>query len=128
MTTDQCIALFAASISFAGLVFVGIQIRGQTKQQTLQAVVEIYATNRELIFFGFEKPQLFEVLAGKNTDAVLQRRYLQLWFNHFSLIFAYLDLSVLEGELKDIFLRDLKDFLSLESAKHHWHQYGQFYT
>jgi hypothetical protein len=127
LTLDQSIALFSATVSFVGLVFVGFQLRDGTRQQRSQSLVEIYGMNRELISLGFSHPQLFEVLSGKNTDPILERRYLQLWFIHFSLVNSYLNMSVLKGELKESLVRDLTDFLTLKSAHHHWETYAEFY-
>lgn len=94
MTLDQSIALFSATVSCVGLVFVGLQLRDGTRQQRSQSLVEIYGMNRELISLGFTHPQLFDVLAGKNTDPGLERRYLQLWFNQYSLVNTYVNMSV----------------------------------
>jgi hypothetical protein len=127
MTLDQGIALFSATVSFFGLVFVGLQLRDGTRQQRSQSLVEIYGMNRELIALGFSHPQLFDVLAGNKADPVLQRRYLQLWFTHFSLVNAYVNQSVLKGDLKESLMRDLTDLLTLKSALHHWDIYGRFY-
>ncbi len=128
MTLDQGIALFSATIAFVGLVFVGFQLRDGTRQQRSQSIVEIYGVNRELISLGFSHPQLFEVLAdAKKADPILERRYLQLWLNHFSLVDTYLTLAVLKGDLKESLVRDLTDFMTMHNAQRHWQKFGQFY-
>ena len=128
MSSDHWVAVFSALISFAGLLLVVIQMRESTKQQRSQSLVEIYGMNRELISLGFSHPKLFAVLAdAKTADPVLERRYLQLWLNHFSLVNSYLNMSVLKGELKESLVRDLTDFLTMKNARHHWQTYGKFY-
>ena len=103
MSFDHLVALASAVISFTGLLLVVIQLRDSTRQQQSQSLVEIYGMNRELITLGFSHPELFAILADdKHSDPVLQRRYLQLWLNHFSLVNAYLNQSLVKGELKKV--------------------------
>lgn len=128
MTLDQSIALFAAIVSFVGLVFVGLQLREATKQQRSQSLVKIYDINRELISLGFDHPLLFMILQdGHGVDPVWERRYLQLWLNQFSLIHSYLRNSMFEPELKDSLERDIEDFFKMKNARKHWHEHGAFY-
>jgi hypothetical protein len=127
VTLDQGIGLFSAIISFTGLLLVVMQLRDTAKTQVSQSLVEIYDINRQLISLGFSHPHLFDVLAGKPTDRVLERRYLQLWFNHFSLVDSYIRQSVLKGDLKESLVRDLTDFMHLKNARHHWDTYAAFY-
>jgi hypothetical protein len=109
-------------------LLVVIQLRDSTRQQQSQSLVEIYGMNRELITLGFSHPELFAFLADdKHSNPVLQRRYLQLWLNHFSLVNAYLNQSLVKGELKESLVRDLSDALALKNMRHHWAEYGKFY-
>lgn len=128
MPLEQVVSLFSAFISFAGLVFVALQLRGGNKQQELSSLVEIYDTNRELLSLGFSHPKLFEILAdAEKADPVLERRYLQLWLNQFALIHAYMKESVFKRELKDSLLRDVSEFFTMENMQRHWRHHGSFY-
>ena len=128
MTLDQCIALFSASVSFVGLVFVGLQLRAGTKQRTSDSLVKILDTNRELITLGFSHPHLFEILANeKETDPIWTQRYLQLWLNQFSLVYSYLQNSVLKGEAKENLERDITDFMASGNMRKHWQRFGKLY-
>ena len=128
MALDHYVSLFSATISFAGLVLVVLQLRDGTKQRQSQSLVEIYDINRELLSLGFAHPQLFAVMVdAKNVDPMCERYYLQMWLNQFSLIHAYLKQSVFKGELKDSLIRDLSDFFTHENMQRHWRQHGEFY-
>jgi hypothetical protein len=128
MTTDQYIALFSATVSFVALIFVGVQIRAATRQRTSDSLVKILDVNRELITLGFSHPELFEILTGdKNPNPVKTQRYLQLWLNQFSLVFSYLQHSVLRGEAKDNLERDLSEFMTMPNMRKHWQKFGRLY-
>jgi len=128
MSFDHFISLFSASISFVGLVFVGIQLRDATRQRTSDSLVKILDVNRELITLGFSHPQLFVILTGdKDADPVWTQRYLQLWLNQFSLVYSYLQHSVLQGEAKDNLERDLSEFMAMANMRKHWQRYGRLY-
>jgi hypothetical protein len=128
MTTDQYIALFSATVSFVGLIFVGLQLRDATRQRTSDSLVKVLDINRELITLGFSHPQLFEILTGdKNANPVWTQRYLQLWLNQFSLVYSYLQHSVLRGEAKDNLERDLSEFMTMPNMRKHWQKFGRLY-
>jgi hypothetical protein len=128
MTLDQGIALFSATVSFIGLVFVGLQLRDATRQRTSDSLVEILDVNRELITLGFSHPQLFGILDdAKNADPIWEQYYLQLWLNQFSLIHSYLKESVLKGERRENLQRDLSDFMMMANMRRHWQKFGKFY-
>ena len=128
MTTDQYIALFSASVSSVALLFLGLQLRDATRQRTSDSLVKILDTNRELITLGFSHPQLFEILTGdKDINHVFTQRYLQLWLNQFSLVFFYLQNSVLPGEAKENLERDLSEFMNMPNMCKHWQKFGRLY-
>jgi hypothetical protein len=127
MSFDHYVAMISALIAFVGLLLVALQIRDGTRQRQSKSLVEIYDMNRQLISLGFDHPELFAVLADEKTDPVLERRYLQLWFNQYSLVNAYLNQSLLKGELQESLVRDISDYMTLKNARHHWLEYGGFY-
>jgi hypothetical protein len=128
MTLDHYVSIFSAAISFVGLLLVVLQLRDSARQRASQSLVEIYDMNRQLISLGFSHPELFAILAdAKDPDPVLERRYLQLWLNQFSLVNSYLNQSVFKGELKESLVSDLTDFMTLNNMQHHWRKYGRFY-
>jgi hypothetical protein len=128
MSLDHWVAVFSASISFAGLLLVVLQLRDNNRQRQSESLVEILDINRELLSLGFSHPQLFAILEdAKNADPVWERRYLQLWLNNFSLVHSYLTHSMLEGELRENLERDVADFMTMENIRKHWQRYGKFY-
>jgi hypothetical protein len=128
MSLDNYVAIFSALVSFTGLLLVVLQLRDSNKQRQSESLVEIYDINRQLLSLGFEHPQLFAVLADdQHANPVFERRYLQLWLNHFSLINAYVNQSVLKGELKESLVSDLADFMTLKNAQQNWAKYGRYY-
>lgn len=127
MTFDHIVSLVSAFISFAALIFLARQVRDGTKQRQAQSLVEIYDINRQLLTLAFDHPKLFAVLDDKETDAVWERRYLQMWLNQFSLIHTYLSQSVIKGELKESLILDLSDFMSKKNMQRHWKTEGAFY-
>jgi hypothetical protein len=40
---------------------------------------------------------------------------------------AYLNQSLLKGELQESLVRDISDYMTLKNARHHWQRYGEFY-
>ena len=128
MTLDQGIAVFSATVSFVGLVFVGVQLRDGTRQRMSDSLVKILDINRELITLGFSHPQLFEILAGnKDADPVWTQRYMQLWLNQFSLVHSYLEHSMLGKEARANLERDLSEFMATPNMRRHWHRFGKLY-
>ena len=128
MPFEQLVSLFSAAISFAGLVFVAVQLRDGNKQQQLASLVEIYDINRQLLALGFSHPKLFEILSdAPKADAALERRYLQLWLNQLALIHSYMEEAVFKRELKDSLTREVAEFFSMTNMQHHWQRYGTVY-
>jgi len=128
MTLDQLVSLFSAAISFAGLIFVALQLRDTNRQRESEAIVKLYDVNRQLITLAFSHPVLFEVLEDKHiANPLLEKRYLQLWLNQLSLIHAFLKHAVVQLELQDELHRNLVDFLSMANMRKHWKHYGSFY-
>jgi len=128
MSLDNYISLGSALIAFAGLFLVVLQLRDSTRQRQSESLVQVYDVNRQLLSLGFDHPQLFAALTDdQKTDPVLERRYLQLWFNHFSLVNTYLNQAALRGELGESLVSDLADFMTLKNAQQHWARYGRHY-
>jgi hypothetical protein len=127
MSLDQWISIFSASLSLVGLLFVAWQLRDGIQQRESESLVKILDVSRELITLGFSHPQLFAILADEKADATLQKHYLQLWFNHFALIYSYIQRSVLRDELRENLQRDLNDMLRMRNMRQHWQEYGTFY-
>jgi len=115
-------------IAFASIFFVIIQLRDSTEQQKLNSRVELYKINRELLGLGFSNPELFEVLDdAENVDPKLERRYLQLWLNHFAFIHAASCRGLFPSDLRKSLERDMREFLSHRNMRRHWTNYGSFY-
>jgi hypothetical protein len=125
---DHGVAIFSAAIAFAGLLLVAVQLHRATQQREAEALVKIYDVNRELLSLGFTHPQLFAILQDEeNVDPIWQRRYLQLWLNHLSLLHLYLTHSVFAAELEDSESHALAEFMTLKNMRRHWQKNGEFY-
>jgi hypothetical protein len=128
MTFDHLVSLFSATISFAGLIFVALQLRDSTRQRRSDSLVKILDINRELISLGFSHPQLFGILADEaNANPLWTQRYLQLWLNQFSLVHSYLEHSMLGGEVRGNLLRDISEFMLNANVRKHWEKFGHLY-
>ena len=128
MSLDHVISILSAAIAFAGLIFVAIQLRMSRQQREAEALVKIYDVNRELLSLGFDHPELFAILQDDAAaDPVWQRRYLQLWLNHLSLLHFYLSRSAFAAELKDSESHALTDFMTLKNMRGYWQEKSEFY-
>jgi len=115
-------------IAFAGLLFIGYQMRDGNKQQKMGSHIRLYAINRELIALGFSNPELFEILTdGKEINSTLARRYLQLWLNQLCLVDAFRRSGAFEKEVAESFETDLRDMLLLRNMRRHWNEFGKYY-
>jgi hypothetical protein len=127
MTVDQWVAVFSALVSFVGLLLVVYQLRDATAQRRLESLLQISAINREIITLGFSKPELFQILQGKQTDPLIEQHYLQLWFNQFELIHSFQDRRMFNADVMESLSRDIKDFMSEANARRHWQRMREFY-
>ena len=135
MTFDHIVALLTvafagigSAVSSIGLIFVAIQLRDSNRQRETESIVKLYDVNRELITLGFSHPTLFLIMEDEPiADALVQKRYLQLWLNQLSLMHTFLQHAVVRTELQEELHRNLADFLSLENMQRHWTEYGMFY-
>jgi hypothetical protein len=128
MFVDHFVAIFSATISFAGLMLVVLQLRAATRQRESESLVTIYDINRQLISLGFSHPHLFKIMDdGADDGSCTERRYLQLWLNQFALIHLFLTRTVFDRELKESLERDLADFLTITAVRQHWQKHGAFY-
>ena len=128
MSLDHFVSVFSAAIAFVGLFLVAVQMRNATRQREADSLVRIYDTNRELLSLGFSHPPLFAILQdAEDVDPVWERRYLQLWLNHLSLLHFYLKRSVFHAELVDSETRALAEFMTFRNMRRHWQENGEFY-
>jgi hypothetical protein len=128
MTFDHLVSLVSACISFAGLIFVALQLRDSNRQRESESIVKLYDINRELLSLAFSHPSLFDVLEDKPIkDHLSEKRYLQLWLNQLSLSHTFLRHAVVQTEYQDELTRNLEDFMSMQNMRKHWQTYGPFY-
>ena len=82
--------LFAA---LAGICFTLLQLRMLRRQLKLNALIRIMDSNRAIVALGFEHPAVWAAM-GEETptvfgdEAVLHRRYRQLWMNHMQIMWS----------------------------------------
>lgn len=125
---DYHLAAVSVVISFVSIFLVVFQLHNHTEQRKLESLLQIKDINRQLLALGFANPELFEILHdSKEVDPVLERRYLQLWFNQMALIHAIHRRGLFPDELRESLERDMRDFLKLENMRTHWRRYGNFY-
>jgi hypothetical protein len=118
---DQIVSICSATIAFAGLLLVAIQMRGATRQREAESIVKLSDINRELLSLGFDHPALFKILEdAPNADSITERRYLQLWLNQLLVIHLYLKHSVVDNDLRQSLERSLADFMTLKNMRQHW--------
>ncbi len=127
MSLDNYIAIFAATVSFVGLLLVVVQLRDSTDQRRLESILQIYGVNREIITLGFANPELFQILHGQEADPLVERHYLQLWFNHFALIHNFKDRKFFPVDLRESLERDIRYFMEEDNAQRHWQQNRTYY-
>lgn len=120
MPFDQIVSLSSAVISFIGLLLVAWQLRDGNKQRKVESLLQIYGINREIITLGFSNPELFQILHGKKADPILERHYLQLWFNQFALIHSFYGRKFFPPEMQESLEQDIHDFLTQENMRRYW--------
>lgn len=120
MPLEQIVSLFSALISFVGLLLVVVQLRASTDQRKVESLLQVYGINREIITLGFSNPELFQILHGKKADPLLERHYLQLWFNQFALIHSFYGRKFFPPEMQESLEQDIRDFLSQENMRRYW--------
>jgi hypothetical protein len=121
MSLDHYVSVFSAAVTFAGLLLVAVQMHRATRQREMDSLVKLYDVNRELLSLGFSQPELFKILNdAPDADPELQRRYLQMWLNHLSLLHFFLNRSVFRRELKDSETKALAEFLMHNNMRQHW--------
>jgi len=114
-------------LSFISISLVLVQLNDQMKQRKIDADIRISDINRQLITLGFAYPALFGVLQGETSDPVAERRYLQLWFNQFDLIYTYKVRGLFSNEVRESLEHDIRDFLKPQNVQRHWREFRQYY-
>lgn len=117
----------ALVVSAISLSLVLAQLYDTIAQRKIDANIRISDINRELLTLGFNHPMLFDVLRGEPTDPIVERRYLQLWFNQFLLIYTYQARGLFRSEHRESLGRDIRDFLRFQNVQRHWREFRQYY-
>jgi hypothetical protein len=128
MTLDQWISIASALMTLVGLLMVAVQIRFATRQRWMESVQGIFNTNRELLSLGFTHPKLFEILNdAPRADAEWQKRYLQLWLNHITVVHTILKHGGFDDDFREGLELDIADTLAQTNMQLHWMRVGKFY-
>jgi hypothetical protein len=127
MVHFEYIAAVSLILSFVSISLVLIQLYDNIRQRRIDADIRISDINRQLITLGFAYPALFQVLHGETTDPIAERRYLQLWFNQFDLIYTYKVRGLFSHEVRESLEHDIRDFLKPQNAQRHWREFRQYY-
>lgn len=127
MVDFQYIAAVSLMLSFVSISLVLVQLYDNITQRRIDANIRISDINRDLVSLGFNHPNLFAVLHGEASDPIVERRYLQLWFNQFLLIYTYQARGLFRSEHRESLRRDIGDFLKLQNVQCHWREFRQYY-
>jgi hypothetical protein len=127
MVDFQYIAAVSLMLSFVSISLVLVQLYDNITQRRIDANIRISDINRDLVSLGFAHPTLFAVLHGEASDPIVERRYLQLWFNQFLLIYTYQARGLFRSEHRESLGRDIGDFLKLQNVQSHWREFRQYY-
>ena len=121
--------LFAA---LAGICFTLLQLLMLRRQLKLDALIRIMDSNRAIVTLGFEHPAVWAAM-GEETptvfgdEAVLHRRYRQLWMNHMQIMWSAWRLGLVSGFEWEAYRQDMADFLRSRSLREHWQAVSRFY-
>jgi len=129
MSVDQIVAVFSALVSFAGLVFVAMQMRDATKQRRIESVQRLIDANRELLSLAFSHPNLLDILndTGK-ADPQWELRYLQLWLNQLMMVHTMLEHRGFDPDYREGLERDIADTLASDNMQRHWMRVSYAYS
>ena len=121
--------LFAA---LAGICFTLLQWLMLRRQLKLDALIRIMDSNRAIVALGFEHPVVWAAMGeGSATtfgdEAVLHRRYRQLWMNHMQIMWSAWKLGLVSGFEWEAYRQDMADFLRARSLREHWREVSRFY-
>jgi hypothetical protein len=121
--------LFAAVV---GISFTLLQLLMLRRQLKLDALIRIMDSNRAIVALGFEHPVVWGAMEeGTATvlgdEALLHRRYRQLWMNHMQIMWSAWRLGLVSGFEWEAYRQDMADFLRARSLRMHWRQVSRFY-
>ena len=121
------LAAVSLAVSFVSISLVLAQLYDHVANRKIEASIRISDINRDLVSLGFNHPELFGVLQGETGDPMVERRYLQLWFNQFLLVYTYQARGLFHTEHRESLRRDISDFLRLQNVQRHWLELRQYY-
>jgi hypothetical protein len=121
--------LFAA---LAGIGFTLLQLRMLRRQLKLDALIRIMDSNRSIVALGFDYPAVWAAMGEESAtvfgeEAVLHRRYRQLWMNHMLIMWSAWRLGLVSGFEWEAYRQDMADFLRSRSLREHWRTVSRFY-
>lgn len=114
-------------LSFISISLVLMQLHDLMAQRKIDSQIRIDDINRQLITLGFSHPELFKVLHGEEADPIVERHYLQLWFNQFYLIHSYQSRGLFPSDRRESLERDIRDFFMQDNMLRHWRHYRNYY-
>jgi hypothetical protein len=130
MSLDQWVAIATIAtpvVAFFGLFQVARQLMDGTDQRRMESVLQIYGVNREIISLGFTTPELLQILHGKKANPLVERHYIQLWFNQFLLIYNFRNRKFFPVDIRESLERDIHYFMEESNAQRFWQQNRIYY-
>ena len=126
--TSLIISFVALGVSILAALFTGLQLHLFESQLKLEANSRIFDTTRELMSYGFQDSEFFQIFNGKAfSDLEKQRRYLQLWINHIFIIWDSANEGLISKSCWHAYTNDIKDFFSEHIIRSHWQEVKNSY-
>ncbi len=121
--------LFAAVV---GISFTLLQLLMLRRQLKLDALIRIMDSNRAIVALGFEHPVVWgameeETATALGDEALLHRRYRQLWMNHMQIMWSAWRLGLVAGRDWQAYRQDMTEFLRVKALQDHWGRVSRFY-
>ena len=119
-------------VAVAGIALTLAQLRLFRRQLKLDALIRIVDSNREVVSLGFEHPRVWTAMerSGEtvsSSEALVRRRYLQLWTNHMQIMWAAWRLGLVPEREWAAYRQDLGEFFRTPALREHWTSVARFY-
>ncbi len=117
---ELVVAYTGQTITFCTVLFLYVQVRLFSRQLKLESLIRLKENNREILALGFDHPELFNVLNGKDVEPEMEKRYLQLWLNQMDIVWHAQHTGLLFRQDAEALRKDTADFFMLPSMQKHW--------
>ena len=119
--------LFAA---LGAIGFTFLQLLMLRRQLKLDALIRIMDSNRAIVTLGFDYPMVWAAMGDgpvPDDEAIVHRRYRQLWMNHMLIMWSAWRLGLVSGFEWEAYRQDMAEFMRSGSLREHWAGVSRFY-